>query len=191
MPPKIRFQKEDVLEAAFALTREKGVEALNARAVAKRLGCSTQPLFRVFASMEDVRQEMIRMSARRYDEYIAHSADYAPSLYLGTGMAYLHFAMDEPQLFKLLFMRDRVSDGSQQRSDDDTLDYILSVVMEKTGFSREKALFFHQRLWIFSYGLATMLATKYLTMSDDELMRLLRGQFSAVLAQETQDDESL
>ena len=52
MPPKIRFSKADILHVAFNITREKGIDAVNARAIAKELGCSTQPVFRAFHTME-------------------------------------------------------------------------------------------------------------------------------------------
>ena len=55
MPPAIRYDRQQILEAALALVREEGAEALNARAVAKRLGCSTQPIFRAFANMDELK----------------------------------------------------------------------------------------------------------------------------------------
>ncbi len=55
MPRPQRYDRETILEAAFALVRRSGMEALCARAVARELGCSTQPIFRTFASMDDLR----------------------------------------------------------------------------------------------------------------------------------------
>ena len=63
MPPKSRIPREMILEAAYAIAREHGVEAVNARAIATRLGCSTQPVLYAFTRMENIIQEIYRMAA--------------------------------------------------------------------------------------------------------------------------------
>ena len=49
MPPKVKVSKEDINTAAVEMVRESGAEALNARALAAKLGCSTQPIFSNFS----------------------------------------------------------------------------------------------------------------------------------------------
>lgn len=182
MPPKIQFSRTDVLQTAFLITRTQGIDAVNARAVAKTLGCSTQPIFRAFRSMEEVRVEMLRLAMDRYASYIAGSAALSSMPYLGTGMAYIRFAQEEPELFKLLFMRDRVADGTINHSEDQTLDYVISLVMNGTGLSRMQALLFHRHLWIYTHGLATMVATKFLTLENEEVINLLTDEYYAIRA---------
>lgn len=41
MPPKARITKDMIIDAAFEIAREKGVENINARTVSNRLNCST------------------------------------------------------------------------------------------------------------------------------------------------------
>ena len=55
MPPKVKITKEDIINAAVSLVRENGADALNARTVASLLGCSTQPVFSNFATMDELR----------------------------------------------------------------------------------------------------------------------------------------
>lgn len=57
MPPTVRFTRDAVLHAACQLMRREGMEALNARAIAKELGGSTQPIFRLFTNMEDLHRD--------------------------------------------------------------------------------------------------------------------------------------
>ena len=45
MPAKRKIQKEDILKASISIISHEGLNALNARKIAKKLGCSTQPLF--------------------------------------------------------------------------------------------------------------------------------------------------
>ena len=51
MPPKVKVTKEEIIAAALEILRQKGMEAVNARAVAAALGCSTQPIFSNYSSM--------------------------------------------------------------------------------------------------------------------------------------------
>lgn len=179
MPPKIQFTKGDLLRAAFHITRTQGIAALNARAIARELGCSTQPIFRAFRSMDEIHQEMLRMAMETYSDYIAGSTKLAPMPYMGSGMAYLLFAKEERELFKLLFMRDRMSTSALDEPNDVTMDYVIKLVMKNTGFTRERALDFHYHLWIFTHGLASMIATRFLDLPTDEMMRLLSEQYQA------------
>ena len=52
MPPKVKFTKEEIVKASLLLVRERGADALNARELAGRLQCSTQPFFSNFETME-------------------------------------------------------------------------------------------------------------------------------------------
>ena len=69
MPPKVKVSKEDIKTAAVEMVRESGAEALNARALAAKLGCSTQPIFSNFSSMEEIRGEVIRLADGLYQSY--------------------------------------------------------------------------------------------------------------------------
>ena len=177
MPPKIQYTKGDLLRAAFSLTSTQGIDALNARAIARELGCSTQPIFRAFHSMEEIRQEVTRMAMDVYASYINNSTYLTTKPYLSTGIAYILFAREERELFKLLFMCDRTHTGAMADPEDTTLDYVLELVMNSTGLSREQALDFHYHLWIFTHGLASMIATCYLELDRDQIIRLLGDQY--------------
>ena len=180
MPPKIQFAKADLLRAAFKLTRQKGLPAVNARAIAKELGCSTQPIFRAFNSMEEIKNEVMRMAMDLYGMYITRGANRASKPYMATGMAYLAFAMEEGELFKLLFMRDRLGDNTINDIADTTLDYVLDLVMENTGLTRDGAMQFHRHLWIYTHGLASMIATRFVVLEESQIEMLLGEQYHAV-----------
>ena len=60
------------------------------------------------------------------------------------------------------------------------MNYVAETIMRATGFSREQALSFHLRSWIFAHGLATLLVTDYVDLSDEEISLLLSDQFNAL-----------
>ena len=56
MPPRAKITKEMVIDAAFEVAREQGVENINARTVAKKLSCSTQPIMYHFETIEKLKK---------------------------------------------------------------------------------------------------------------------------------------
>lgn len=171
MPPIVRFSREAVLEAAYQLIRREGPGALNARAVAKELGGSTQPIFRLFSGMEELRQAVTEMTLAIWKERLRERLQTSAFPYLTIGMAYLLFARDEPELFKLLFMRDRVSDGSCTDYD---VNFGIPMIENTVKVDVDTARKLYERNWFFCQGLAVCIATKYIPcMSECHMRELL------------------
>ena len=59
MPPKAKVTREEILSACVDIIRESGFSAVNARALASRLGCSTQPIFSNYQSMEELKKDAL------------------------------------------------------------------------------------------------------------------------------------
>jgi len=171
MPPAIRFTKESVLNAAYELVRREGPSALNARAVARELGGSTQPIFRLFSGMEELYAEVIRLADETICERMRLNARNSASPYIAICMSYLLFARDEPQLFKLLFMRDRVSDGSCGR--EYKHEWGFPIIETSVGVDREMAMKLYERSFFYTHGLAVCIATKYMPCMSEEYMEAL------------------
>lgn len=180
MPPKVKISQKAVVEAAFELVRQRGMSALNARAIANELHCSTQPIFRVFNSMDDLKTALMDRITEAYNAYFdAHlqRGDVPP--YKATGLAYIHFARDERELFKILFMRDR--NGEVQVEVDHSFDVAVDRIMDATGLDRETAGRFHLDMWVFAHGIATMLATSYLDLGDSLISELMTDAYQGIV----------
>lgn len=180
MPPKIRFSKADILHAAFTITREQGLDSVNARAIARELGCSTQPIFRAFNTMDEIKCEVVRMGMDMYCRALTNGKENHKRPYLGIGLSYIDFARDEPELFKLLLMCDRSHDAIAKEKETRTIEHIIDLVEESTGLPREKAREFHQHLWIYTHGLAAMIATRYWNKDNDLVEQLLIDGYDAM-----------
>ena len=93
MPRSYMFTKEQVLDAAIELTREKGFSAVSARSLGDRLGTTSRPIFSHFENMADVQKGIISAANTLYQSFrekeIA-SVKYVP--YKASGMAYIRFA---------------------------------------------------------------------------------------------------
>ncbi|MCH5263352.1 MAG: TetR/AcrR family transcriptional regulator, partial [Lachnospiraceae bacterium] len=58
MARKETITKEEILNAAFQMTRENGFSNVSARTLAAKAGCSTQPIFRVYKNMEELGNDL-------------------------------------------------------------------------------------------------------------------------------------
>lgn len=103
MPPKPKYTKEEIVAAAFELTREKGIDAVVAREVGKRLNTSSSPIFTIWSSMYELRAEVRELAKEKYRQYMSDIFDYSPS-FKEFGMRCVSFAAEEPNLFRLLFL---------------------------------------------------------------------------------------
>lgn len=180
MPPTVRFTRDAVLHAACQLMRREGMEALNARAIAKELGGSTQPIFRLFTNMEDLHRELILYVARQFQAHAEADMAQSDSPYIQLCTTYLLYGRDEPELFKLLFMRDRVSEG--QYSDQTNFDLVFNFIKKETPLDDETALRFFERTWLFIHGLAVCIATKYIPCQDERyLISMVKEAYNAAV----------
>lgn len=180
MPPTVRFTRDAVLHAACQLMRREGMEALNARAIAKELGGSTQPIFRLFTNMEDLHRELILYVARQFQAHAEADMAQSDSPYIQLCTTYLLYGRDEPELFNLLFMRDRVSEG--QYSDQTNFDLVFNIIKKETPLDDETALRFFERTWLFIHGLAVCIATKYIPCQDERyLISMVKEAYNAAV----------
>ena len=103
MAPKNKFTKEEMVEAALRVVREKGMESLSAKSMASALGTSTQPVFTAFGSMAGIKQAVYDAAVRVYDSYTEKGLrEQIP--FFGVGIQYIRFAREEPALYRLLFL---------------------------------------------------------------------------------------
>lgn len=188
MPPKTRITKDDIVLAGLALVRESGEDGLNARAVAARLGCSTQPIFSNYPTMGELKKSVIARAAEEFAAYTAKAMqETAMPPYKTVGMAYIRFAREQRQLFRLLFMRDRT--GETIMEDRQSLADILRVIREHTGLTEDEAYSFHIEMWIWVHGVASMHATGYLDLPEETVSAMLTDVFRGLCARYANREE--
>lgn len=185
MPPKAKFTKEEILEAALQLVRENGVDALTARALGDRLGSSARPIFTVFQSMDEVRQGVEAAARRHYTGYVtAGLQQTAVPAFKEVGMQYINFACNEPKLFQLLFMSERTSKPDVTEVlpvIDDNYSKILSSVQNSYSLNQKDSEWLYRHLWIYTHGIAVLCATRLCTFPAEEVGRMLTEVCMALL----------
>ena len=180
MPPKVKITKEEIVSAALSLVREKGEGALNVRAVADVLGCSTQPVFSNFATMGDLKEAVLRASYKYYYAFLKEEAarEQYPQ-YKAFGMAYIDFAAKERALFQLLFMRDRTGEDLSPSLD---FEQSVKMIMQANGVDAETAGLIHLEMWSCVHGIATMLVTSFLSLDMALISRMLSDVYQGISA---------
>ncbi|MEI3056873.1 MAG: TetR/AcrR family transcriptional regulator [Eubacteriales bacterium] len=182
MPAAKRFSKDEIIDAAVEVLRDGGFSSVNARSVAKKLGCSTQPIYFSFANMDELKaaltERAVLMHTRRVrDSLRAHEGN--DSRYSSYGMGFVKFAAEEKQLFRWLYLEGR---QSGPYSADVLYSEIIGVVVDEFGYSEEVARRFHRDMLYFTYGLAILANTDHLNLTEYELREAFRREFRALTA---------
>lgn len=179
MPPKFKFTREQISEAALDITREKGMSGLTARALAAKLGCSVKPIFGLFENMEDVQQEVLSAANVMYHNYLQEDMTNGKfPAYKASGMAYVRFAKEEPELFKLLYMRDRSNESIEENREE--IKPLIELIMANTGLNEDDAYMLHIEMWIYVHGIATMTATSYLDFDMEFISRIITDVYEGL-----------
>ena len=187
MPPKVKITKEDILQAALDLLRREGETAINARNIAAALGCSTQPVFSNFATMEGLQTAVVSAAYALYLGFLRREVENGKyPVYKSLGMAYIHFAKEEKELFKRLFMCDRAG-GELVPTDD--FKASVEIIMNANGVSREAAELMHLEMWACVHGIATMQATSFLELDEELVSRMLSDVYQGLRANYTAEEE--
>ncbi|GEM_PF-1095109 len=105
MPPKPKFTREEMVEAALELVARRGAEALTARELGAALGSSARPIFTVFRSMDELQQAVREAAMRRFEQFVRQPVANMP-VFKQVGLQMVRFAMQEPKLYQLLFMQE-------------------------------------------------------------------------------------
>ena len=180
MPPKVRITKEDIIETALELCRKSGASSVNARSIATSLSCSTQPVFSNFATMEELQHAVLSAAYERYLGFLQKEVESGKyPQYKSFGMAYIRFAKEEKELFKLLFMRDRTGEDTSMSLD---FEQSVQMIMKANGVTAETARLMHFEMWACVHGIGTMLATSFLELEWEQISDMLTDIYQGIRA---------
>ena len=165
------IDKTIIINSAVAMVKKDGWESLNARSIAKEIGISTKPLYRLYNGMEEIKKDIYNEVYKQYDDFI-NKRVYNKNALVTLCVAYVEFANENKNLFKCLFLANNL----QWKSIDDVLNEkwnqstIISLV-NKFGYSFEDAKNLFMHVWLYANGLATLLATNDLKIDSKDIIR--------------------
>lgn len=180
MPPILKYNKESIVDVAYDIAKLEGMDFINARRIAKELNCSVQPIFHNFANMEELKKAVYNKIYETYLSYM-NSGKNKEKAYKEMGLSYIRFASDYPEFFKILFMQKTNLDAENFIMADNEGDDVIKSGQELTGLDYESQKKFHVKVWIFTHGIACLVATHTIKISDAEINELLGNTVKEML----------
>ena len=183
MPPKPKFEKREIVEAALEIAREKGVKAITAREVGARLGTSTRPVFTYFSSMDALVEAVTDEARNIYLQWLRAADDYVPS-FKKRGMLLVQFAQSEPKLFQMLFMTEQAPDmefGAWMRLHEAGFESDIQKICEDYDISQDRAESLFQQVWVYAHGICALCATQVCSFTEREVSAMLGKIFAGCI----------
>ena len=189
MPTKIRISKDMILDAAFEIVRQYGMEKLSNRELANKLKCSIRPIYYQFENVEEMQKELyIKIEKYFYEFLLDNMIDGIPQ-YKQVGINYIKFAKKENKLFQTLFMSETgLRPDAFVSKAGDYYKEIEKLVKISTHLKEDDIKDFHTKMWIFCHGIATLVANNTINLTDDQIQQLLSYEFQALMLLEENPD---
>ncbi len=172
MPPKVKFQKEEVAAAALRVARKSGIDAVTAREVAKELGVSVGPIFTWFDTMDQLKAAVYELAKAYYRDHIERGLS-GPIPFLGVWQQYLVFARKEPELYRLLFL---TPPGSVSGGAMEVLRFSQELarpsIMQIYNMDAETADHYFRDIWLAAFSCATLIVTDSCPYTDEEMLAI-------------------
>ena len=186
MPPKPKFTREEIAAVALVIVKEKGVTALTAREVGKRLGTTVSPIFTIFANMEELKWAARELALKEFESYIGDYQEYFPA-FKRIGMKMVSYAIHEPELYKLLFMQEH----SHGQSFSDTMgelgtmaDTCIALLQRDHDLTKEEATMLFEQMWVYTFGIGSLCAMKVCDFTEEEIAnrlgQIFKGQMMLI-----------
>ena len=157
-----------ILDTAFEIARTSGLDKVSNREIAKRLNCSIRPIYYQFKNVEEMNNELIKRIWKYFYDYIFRKRDENIPEYKMSGINYIEFACKEKELFKILFM----TNDKYMPDDDENFKRISEYIKESGKVKESEIKPFHYKMWIFTHGLASLLATNVMILTQKQINKL-------------------
>ncbi len=181
MPPKIQVSEERIFNQAVKIVREQGLPALNARSLADALGCSVQPIFRTFHSMRALKERVTAFVAEDYQRRLLEGLTESDPMN-GLLMAYIRYAQEEKQFFRLLHLSDRLTlNGTEDFIGVGVNKTIVDAMMRETGLPHEDAESLYLGCLFAAHGMAAMLATNHCAFSEESIQEIIGNVYEGLI----------
>ena len=178
MPPKAKVTKEMIVDTAFKIVQKEGVDKVTARSISEQLNCSTQPVLYYFSTVEDIKKMVYKKADAYHSDYIMNTEIACGNPMLAIGMNYIKFAIEERNLFRLLFQSDEFSGVSVLNLlETKELLPILTVLQNKLDMSMEDTKEVFSTLFIFVHGYASLYANNTMLCDESNVMKALEKIF--------------
>lgn len=187
MARKVQISKDIILKVALDMLIRDGFSSINIKTLAKEIGCSTQPIVWHFDNMEGLRTALAEY-ARTYANNKMHlTGENAVETFAYIGKAYVEIAVNEPNLFRFLYLEENkyksVNNFEAIITSENNAELIRKMA-DYLGIPENNVGRYLQNTIIYAHGIATLVATNVITASEEEMMIMINRAADAFLMQE-------
>ena len=165
MPPKVIFNKAQIIDSSLKIVKEKGFKQLSAREVARELISSTRPLYENFQSMDELKKTVLQKIIDLLYEYVTRQ--YTKNAFLNTGVGYVLYARDHREFFKVIFLEDNDASGIIDEMLKKLDKEIVKKVPELKKLSHTERKDLSRKGWIYTHGFAVMVFSGNIKNNND------------------------
>lgn len=175
MPPKQRITKETLLDHAFQITESHGIAAVTSRSVAKAAGCSIQPVFSQFPTMEELRRATFDYACNKFMQEVL-SFENQPDFFEKVVFWTVDLARSRPHLYRLLYL----SGGFHEETFIESMmtyesnQKMIAKMTELYGLDAEICKDILMRSCLFLMGIGTMICENHFSYTDEEISKMMR-----------------
>ncbi len=172
MTKSITITKEVIIETAFEMARKEGFSALSARSIARKIGCSTQPIYWTYKNMEDLKKDVCQKSLRYLREKMYEYRKTGNS-FLDLGLGYVRMAHTEPALFKAFYMDNIMK---IQMNDVVPESQIVEIMQNSEEYHQMTVAGVKEiaaKAWMLAHGIASLVTAGMLVYDEEKIIRIL------------------
>ena len=160
MGPKIKFTKEQIIEAAFEIARTEGFDSITMRKIAEKMGSSVAPIYVNFRNVDELNEALIEKIISISRQLLMEEDTGNP--FSDMGKASLRFALEYSVIFRDLLAKS----GKYMQGYDEKMMPALIEEMQKdpelNGFTVDELKTIFLKMRIFQLGLSIMAANSLL-----------------------------
>ncbi|MER2063263.1 MAG: TetR/AcrR family transcriptional regulator [Alkalibacterium sp.] len=164
MPRKSKILKEHILDAALELMKEEGFENFTARRIAEYLNASTQPIYKEFQNMDDLRENLLDHIKETVKEEVFNRSSDKVDL-VDVCANYIRFAKNEGTLFCALFMGRDYPSRAIHECVETSLNRVMKEMKQLGNCEERKA--FLDIIWPAIHGTAVLTAQEQISYDDE------------------------
>lgn len=183
------YSKELILEKAVSFIKQYGIEKLSVRELAKYIGCSTQPIFRYYQTMEEFKQDLKQQLRLDYENFINPMIDKKNYLFT-ISYAYALYGKREPKIFHSLFLTDlagtrTVKEVIETKRNRPTIEAMINQYQ----ISLEQAETLYRDIRFYTHGIASQLCCGSIHLTDDQLYHFIEHMIQIYYEQQKEEKQ--
>lgn len=169
MPRKQSISRESLLDHAVVIAEEQGIAAVTSRSVAQAAGCSIQPVFSHFPTMEELRKQTFLHACQMVEQEYMATMTHEEDSFDSTIRKILGLARTKPNLYKLCYLSG--NDYNAGPGDPSMIfqsnRMFLQKLQQESGLDIQTCQDIFMRSLMMIYGIATMICVNGMECSDE------------------------